>query len=210
MAHRPSPALEHWQGARREAIDVVALAHARVTAVPGAGRSVDVGRPVAHGYVLQVCAQFQGFVRDLHDLATTAVVSAAQAPAGVTSLLTLATMHGRALDRGNASVANMQRDFSRLGISMNSALTRLQPRWSRASNGLGGDRTAIGRLLELRNCLAHGNEQELRALRQRGPKDTITWARSTLPALNRTARTMDRIVWEHLVDVIGSDPWGQP
>jgi hypothetical protein len=35
----------------------------------------------------------------------------------------------------------------------------------------------------------------------------VSWARSRLPGLDRTARALDRIVWEHFRDTFGSDPW---
>jgi hypothetical protein len=37
--------------------------------------------------------------------------------------------------------------------------------------------------------------------------DTVTWGKARLPALNRIARTLDRVVWEHLDGTFGRHPW---
>jgi hypothetical protein len=69
------------------------------------------------------------------------------------------------------------------------------------------DSAAYADLIDLRNCLAHGNATQLAALRSRGVRDTLSWSRDRLPSLNRTARAMDRVVWDHLRQTIGQDPW---
>jgi hypothetical protein len=59
--------LSRWLGGRREAIEALAQAHAHLGEVDGPGRPLEIGRPVAHAYVLRVVAEFQAFARDLHD-----------------------------------------------------------------------------------------------------------------------------------------------
>jgi hypothetical protein len=168
---------------------------------------LDLGEPVAHAYVLLVAAQFQGFVRDLHDLGALALVAAAGAPPHVASLLTGAIVEGRALDKGNATVPAIQNDFRRLGLhGMNGAIGRIQPRWAGGS-GAQGDRAAFEELLNLRNCLAHGNERELAALRRRSVLDTVSWTRAKVPVRNRTAKAMDRVVWDHFRQATDVEPW---
>lgn len=68
VAYSMSFPLGRWFGARREAISTLARAHAYLGEVDGPGRPREIGRPVAHAYVLRVVAEFQGFARDLHDL----------------------------------------------------------------------------------------------------------------------------------------------
>jgi len=69
------------------------------------------------------------------------------------------------------------------------------------------DRKTLEDGMALRNCLAHGNVTELDVLRRRGVSDTVSGCRRALPALNRTAKAMDRVVWDRLSQVTGSDPW---
>ena len=73
--------------------------------------------------------------------------------------------------------------------------------WSR------GDSAAFEQLLRLRNAIAHGNERELVGLRLTGVRDTVSWGRNRLPVLNRIARAMDHLVWDHVRRLFGVDPW---
>ena len=177
-------------------------AHATASNVTGPGRPLDVGKPVAHAYTLHVAAQFQGLLRDLHDLAAQAIVRATAAPATYESLLIGAMTKGRGIDRGNATITTLQADFRRLGIKgLNGLLGQAQPTWQ------SGDNREFRRLLDLRNALAHGNADQLSALRQQGVYDTVTWTRQRLPMLNRMARAFDHVLWDHLVTATGKKPW---
>lgn len=206
MAYVRSIPLQSWIGVRREAIDTLAAAHGAMGEVDGPGRPRELGRPVAHAYVLRVVAEFQAFVRDLHDLAAERMVDLAAPVAQFRPLLIAAATEGRFIDRGNADVRSIEQDFRRLGIGgLNSRLQARNTRWSLANAR--GDRALYQDLIELRNALAHGNQGQLDRLRTRGIADTVTWARRTLPALNRTARALDRTVWDHLRETFRSDPW---
>jgi len=44
-------------------------------------------------------------------------------------------------------------------------------------------------------------------LRARQVLDTVSWTRARLPGLDRTARALDWIVWDHLHSAFGRDPW---
>lgn len=111
---------------------------------------------------------------------------------------------GRAIDRGNATNGNVKNDFGRIGITPFD-MNAYNDRWSNAGN----DGEMFGALLRLRNALGHGNEAELRTLIASGTvKDTVSWARGRLPVLNRYARALDRMVWDHLIRTTGSEPWG--
>ncbi len=113
---------------------------------------------------------------------------------------------GRFIDRGNADVRSIEQDFRRLGIGgLNARLQARNSGW--APPNVRGDRAIHQDLIELRNALAHGNQGQLDRLRTRGVADTVTWARRTLPGLNRTARALDRTVWDHLRETFRSDPW---
>lgn len=207
MGYHESFPLERWHGARREAIDTLAAAHVAMGEVEGPGRPLEIGRPIAHAYVLRVVAEFQAFSRDLHDLAAEKTVELSGAMPEHRPLLTTATTEGRYIDRGNADLRSLASDFKRIGISgVSRKIGALDGHWEPAP-GRRGDRGYYGDLIELRNCLAHGNQSQLDRLRERGVPDTVTWARKRLPGLDRTASALDRVVWQHLTTSFATDPW---
>jgi hypothetical protein len=198
--------LSRWQGPRRESISALAQAHAQFGNVGGPGRPLEIGRPLAHAYVLRVVAEFQAFIRDLHDLGVQKMVALSNADIASQAMLITAATEGRMIDGGNAGLRSIEQDFRRVGVrripqQIASHNTRWKPRNRR------GDQAYYQDLIELRNALAHGNQRQLDALRARGVFDRVTWARARLPGLDRTARALDRILWDHLHSTFGGNPW---
>jgi hypothetical protein len=174
--------------------------------VDGPGRPLEIGRPVGHAYVLRVVAEFQAFVRDLHDLAAERVVDLAKPEARYRPLLVGAATEGRFIDRGNADIRSLEQDFRRLGINgLKGRLGARNARWDPPAGR--GDQAYYQDLIELRNALAHGNQGQLDRLRARGVADTVTWTRSRLAGLDRNAKALDRLVWDHIVEVFKTEPW---
>ena len=208
MAYRRSLPLERWHGERRTAIDVLAQAHADLGEVDGRrGRPLEIGRPIAHSYLRRVVAEFQGFVRDLHDLGADRLVEMSQPDVRFQSLLVAASTEGRHIDRGNADLRSLRHDFRRLALAdLGARLDANNGYWSGGA-GRRGDKAYYGDLIELRNALAHGNQGQVDALRRRGILDTVTWGRSRLAGLDRFARALDRAVWDHLRETFGTEPW---
>lgn len=202
MPYSRSEPLKRWLVPRRETIDALAKGHAAVGALTGPGRPLDASKPLAHAYVIVVVGQFQGFIRDLHDLAVERLVSASGATTVYAPLLTDAIARGRAIDRGNATLRNVKDDFGRIGIRpFNLASYNL--RWTSP-----GDAEEFDRLLALRNVLGHSNERGLAHLLADGQVlDTVSWARSRIPVLNRFGKALDRMVWDHLKASTGKGPW---
>lgn len=146
-------------------------------------------------------SEFQGFVRDLHDLAVERLVAASNASGAYVPVLVDGMTSGRGVDRGNATHSTVKNDFGRLGLSPFD-IGLHNARWSN------GDSAEFSHLIRLRNVLGHGNESELRRLLTGGEvKDTVSWARGRLPVLNRYARALDHLVWDHLKRVTGRNPW---
>jgi hypothetical protein len=198
-----------WRGSRREAIDTLAAAHAATGEISGPGRPLEIGRPVAHAYLLRVVAEFQGFVRDLHDLAVEKAVELSGAEPAYRPLLTAAATEGRLIDRGNADERSPKSDFKRLGITGTGLSNRIQSkngRWT-STTAFRGDQAYYQDLIELRNCLAHGSQGQLDRLRRDGVHDTLTYGRRRLPGLDRIALALDRVEWDHLCATFGVDPW---
>lgn len=109
-------------------------------------------------------------------------------------LLTEGLTGGRGIDRGNATHSTVQEDFKRLGLT-GLAMRDRNSRWTQPG---GNDGKVFGALVDLRNVLAHGNDAELRRLLSEGVvRDSVSWIRGKLPVLNRYAKTLDRVVWDH-------------
>jgi hypothetical protein len=199
MPYRTSPPLARWLAARRRTLDALVAVHAVARR--------EAARPVAQAYVLRVVAEFQAFARELHDLGADKLVLMAEPPAGSRPAFRQAATVRRALDRGNADLGALERDFERLGlVGLPRRLQAVNPRWGDGRDGR-GDRGFFADLLELRNGLAHGNERQVDRLRARGVEDTVAWARSRLPALDRLAAALDLVLWQYLADIYGRDPW---
>lgn len=175
--------------------------------VDGPGRPLEIGRPIAHAYVLRVVAEFQAFARDLHDLAVEKIVELSGTAVEHRPMLTTAATEGRHIDRGNADLRSLGNDFKRIGLSGLSTKLAARSGYWKSSTRRRGDHAHYRDLIELRNCLAHGNQRQLDGLRTRGVPDTVTWARSRLPGLDRTAGALDRVVWDHLTTTFATDPW---
>jgi hypothetical protein len=206
MPYSRSIPLRAWFGPRRDAINTLAAAHAAMGEVDGPGRPLEIGRPVGHAYVLRVVAEFQAFVRDLHDLAAERVVDLAQPQDQFRPILIAAATEGRFIDRGNADIRSIEQDYRRLGIGgLKGRIAAHDANWDPPVGR--GDQAYYQDFIELRNALAHGNQGQLDRLRRRGVADTVTWARNRLGGLGRTARALDRVVWDHLTDTFGSEPW---
>lgn len=199
MAYTKSAPLERWLGPRTEVVKVLSDGHAQIGNISGRGRPLDVSKPLAHGYILTMMSEFQGFTRDLHDLAVQRLIQSSGAQPGFVPILTEGMTSGRGIDRGNATLRTLKSDFARIGLT---------PFRLAAYTIRNGDQDEYEHLVTMRNALAHGNEVNLRTLRARGDQDTVSWARKRLPVLNRMARSIDHLVWDHLQAVTGSaNPW---
>jgi hypothetical protein len=206
VAYQNSVALRSWLGDRAESITRVADAHAAMGEVEGPGRPLELGRPLAHAYIIRLVAEFQGFVRDLYDLAAEHLVTSAEPPDGLVTILTTAITRGRAIDAGNATMTALRTDFRRLGIrNLEGKLAARYQNWDKDHGGT--DPARYNALVGLRNALAHGNQRQVDEHRRQGHPDTVTWGRQQVPVLNRAARGLDRIVWDHLAAETGASPW---
>ena len=204
MPYTRSEPMNRWRGERANAIKSLAEGHASVGAVTGPGRPLDVSKPLAHGYIIVMLREFQSFVRDLHDLAAAHLVTSSGAGAAYEPLLIEGLTKGRAIDRGNATEKSIKEDYGRLGITPID-VGAYNSRWKQPG---GTDSGTFNALIELRNALGHGNETQLRALILSGrARDSVTWARDRLPALNRYASALDHIVWDYLVKTTKTEPW---
>ena len=199
-------ALERWLTERGASIERLARAHAAMGEVEGPGRPLELGRPLAHAYIIRVVAEFQGFARDVYDLAVEHLVKVAAPREDLVILLTTAIKRGRQMDAGNATLTALRSDFGRLGVrNLEGKLAARYPQWDRDKGGI--DPVRYGALIDVRNALAHGNQQQIDELRRQGRLDTLTWGRKQLAVLNRAARGLDRTVWEQMLERTRRPPW---
>jgi hypothetical protein len=181
-----SRALERWRTERRALVDV--------------GRALCSGqRPgtSAHDHLLgaylsTLTAQFQGFCADLLTDIARALVGGVPlgVPAPVAAALDAAMTAGRAVDAGNPTVRNLDRDFGRFGLRVSAALTAINPA---SPERLGG----LSALLRARNAVAHATA-DLSTLGPGGRPLTTDRADGWRHDIDVLADTLDEAVRHHL------------
>lgn len=146
--------------------------------------------------------EFQGLVRDLLDEATSKMISGAGCAAQYQSQLITAATWNRMIDRGNPHLDAIVADADRLGIS------QLRSRMRAINSQHASDATVLASLVELRNAVAHGDRDKMQRLSQAGVRATLTYVRASQAVLDRHARALDHVVWDHLVALFpDTDPW---
>lgn len=191
-----SIALVSWRTTRAHCLDRLQTAHAAV------GGSRWVTEELNHSMVLRLASEFQGFARDLHNEATKAVAHslAGGDPARLPLVLDLFVMHRR-LDRGNATPAGLNDDFSMFQLRLWAALERRHPtkdpQW----------RMKLERLNDARNSLAHDDQERLQRVVAAGWPPTLRSVRRWRTALDALATAMDDVIGSHLRQSYGITPW---
>ena len=189
-----------WQGERSNRLDELYAAHAHVGGTAPGRRTAT--QQINWALVVRLAGEFQGFARELHDLAaqTFAAWSAggnAQTEAVLYALLT----RDRQLDRGNAQPASLGSDFGRFGLVWWRALSTRDVRTQQRQERL-------ERLNDARNAIAHANLGELETLRVEGYPLTLDTVRLWRSALNGLAVTMDNAIANHVATVFARPrPW---
>ncbi|HEV2756243.1 MAG TPA: hypothetical protein VG318_10775 [Actinomycetota bacterium] len=196
----PSDAFNSWREQRSYNLDALVSAHASVGGT-GPGRRWGTEQ-LNLALALRLAVEFQGFCRELHDLAaqTFGEWTSPSAPQ-VARTITWSMTTQRQIDRGNATEARLTADFDRFGLRLSPALRARDPR-------------TTGRLRELekvnraRNAIAHDNPQPLDQLRREGRPITLTTVKLWRGSLNGLATTLDAVVADHLATLFGKKkPW---
>ena len=111
---------------------------------------------------MRLAAEFQGFARELHDLACDLFASwTAPGRPAVESVVRTRLREGRELDRGNAHPGSIGRDFGRFGFDVWPALASRDSSSARHNQSLERPNTA-------RNAVAHDDAAALDDLRGQG------------------------------------------
>jgi hypothetical protein len=196
----PSVAHQTWCGQRQHRIDQLLQAH-KTLGGSGPGRRWRTEQ-VNWALTLRLAGEFQGFARDLHDLAVDHFVGVvAKANPLLANVLRARVTGNRQLDKGNAHPGSLGADFALLGMTLWAALETANPRalvWNR-------ELTALN---EARNAIAHAEEGRLIALRADGYPITLETIRRWKRALDALAGTMDDVVSDYLDILLGAGrPW---
>lgn len=162
------------------------------TTGPGPTTSRTGTRPVSEALILRIGTEFQGFVRDLFDLAVVSLVRGSGCSSEYEADLTSAMTRDRWLDRGNPHLDAVRKDAERLGID--SLGSRLQV----ANEHHASDAALLSELIELRNALAHDDRIRLVKLSERGAEPTPGYADAAYRAVDRYAHALDKVVWDYL------------
>lgn len=191
----PSSALVGWQTFRRKRLDEIVAAHQAVGGA-GPGRRWRT-KELNWALTLRLAGEFQGFARDLYDLAAeyvAAMASSGNSPLEQVMLRQANTQ--RLLDRGNASPDTLGHDFARFGMTLWSALLQAEARsaaW----------KTSLAKLNEARNAIAHVNDAQIQNLHV-----TLRVVRKWRRDLDLLAACMDDVVSAYLDGLIGRGrPW---
>jgi hypothetical protein len=196
----PSVAHQTWQTERQRRIDQLLQAH---QTIGGSGR----GRrwrteQLNWALTLRLAGEFQGYARELHDLAVEHFVAAvAQNNSRLANVIRNRMTQGRWLDKGNAHSESLEGDFGRLGVTLWSALGVAHPHASKWKNNLDA-------LNKARNAIAHAEVGKLVKLRQDGYPITLVTIRRWKRSLDGLVETMDDVVSDYLDRLLGAGrPW---
>lgn len=196
----PSSALVTWKTTRAARVTELLAVH---TKVGGVNRGRRYGtKQINWALTLRLAGEFQGFARDLHDLAIDHLVSAlGSGNAGLESMLHANLTTSRQLDKHNAQPASLGSDFNRLGFQLWPALTAAQPRaavWQRDLNMLN----------QARNAIAHAEDHKLAQLAADGYPMQLSTVKRWRRSLDGLAACMDDVVASSLAQLLGTAaPW---
>jgi hypothetical protein len=196
----PSIALTTWNGLRREQLEQLYEAHAKLEGAGAKGRRYAT-QQLNDAIVGAVSAQFQGYCRALHDEASVALSQPAGTNLRGTFLLLL--QQNRKLDHGNPNEGNLGADFWRLGLEL----------WSQAalqSSRAQAHRAWLKKLNLWRNAVVHQDFKfksgDLANLRRAHP--WLQDVRRCQSACQFIAETMDIVVRDFLTPLLsGGAPW---
>jgi hypothetical protein len=191
-----STALDDWSGLRAERLDELVAMHEKATGTAPGRRygTTEFNRTL----VTALVAQFQGFARDLHDLAVDEFVRTIQ-PAARQDVVRLVLKQGRMLDSRTPRRDHLGSDFGRLGIELVPAVKSADARSETRLD-------ALDALVDLRNAIGHGNEAQLSKLAAQGFIATLPAFRRYRSTFNGLARTLDSVLATQLASLLATDP----
>lgn len=154
--------------------------------------------------ILRLAAEFQGYCRDLHDLAADEFsAQAGQSNASLRQIIRGQLTQGRKLDSGNAGPGNVGSDFARFGIRLWPEVEKRRPRRASAWN------KSMDALNAARNAVAHDDRAGLAKITADGYRLTeLKTMKNFQRDAGQLAVVMDDVVASHLGTLFGgTKPW---
>jgi hypothetical protein len=171
----------------------------RVIGGSGPGRR-SVTLQLCHAYVLLLAAWFQGFARALHTETAVVIARGVHDPR-YKALLVGCLTHERRLDRGNAHVDALARDFGRFGLELWRRVDERDARGPERKEQLGG-------VMRWRNAIAHHDVDEKLAVGNLIPATIdLATCRTWCSALDGLATTLDRVAADQCEALGIARPW---
>lgn len=186
-----STAYEEWAGVRQARLAALYRAHA-------AARAPDVAEQLSWAAVLRLAAEFQGYVRDLHDNTADALVLSLTGPTPVTGAVRDAALYQRRLDAGNATRDAIAHDFRRFGLDV---LGEVGVRHPSSSHWL----DALRDLNHARNGIAHAQPEKVESAIGAGPL-RLEHVRHWHAVLRELAAALDAETAIAVARLTGGDP----
>lgn len=195
MAYKSSPALQTWRSDRAARLDELIAAHRTVRSA-GRGRQYAT-QQLTNALFVALAAEFQGYCRDLHDVAIFASTDGL-APPGDPRLINArsAYVRSRRLSTGNANWSNLTNDFNK-SFKMNLA-TALEATYT--SQEVDDWKSVIEKLNDTRNAIAHSDGTKLANL---ADPLTLGTFRAWRPTLKAAVSGLDKVVEAYLQNTIG-------
>jgi len=191
----PSRSLGTWNTVRVSALDEIEDAHRSVGGT-GRGRRYAT-QQINYAYAVLLSSQFQGYCRDLHSECILHLVRGIT-PLPMQSVVQEGFVFRLALDRGNPNPGNIAADFNRLGLDFWDVVNAHDPR-NRQRQRLLED------LNQWRNAIAH---QDFTSPLLGGLTVlTLERVRRWRSACMGLARSLDRVMADHIYSMVGTRPW---
>lgn len=187
----PSASLQRWREERCAALDEIEGVH---IAIAGGGRRYAT-QQLNYGYALLLCAQFQGYCRDLHSECAALMVQGIL-PIDRSKALWSALLRDRKLDRGNANAGNIGADYNLFGLAFWSDVKGLDLR-NEARQEL------LEELNDWRNAIAHHDFTKIAV----EPTLHLHHVRTWRAACHQLATGFDEVMRRRFETLYGTTPW---
>jgi len=194
----PSASYRHWITARAATLDDLESSYSAIT---GTGRArVIAAQHVTRAYAVLLCAEFQGFCRDLHDECIDFFSGSLAVP--IRPLIRKSLRLNRGLDRGNPNPGNLGSDFSRFDFELWPSVIASDVRasaWQRS----------LEELNVWRNAIAHNDYEPTKLGFSTGDIILlkVSHVRVWRNACRHLAKAFDRSMRDHLGGITGTVPW---
>src|SRR5438874_1319718 len=191
----PSDALLAWQTDRMPRLQKVEDDCVHLEALHPA----DPGRvqEFIRSYAMLLCAEFQGFCRDLHDECAEKFIESVT-PADLKDMLRSQCVYGRKLDTGNPNEGNLGADFKRYGFDFWKDVLAVNP-------GHTTRKSRLGILYDWRNAIAYHNYDPAKL--GGTPTLTLLQVRDWRTDCDAFTGAFDAVARNHIQAVTGVLPW---